>query len=89
MKRSFYIESLSDYLKIHLKNNEVLVIRETITNIANKLPEPQFLRIHRSFVININEISSYNNEEIIIQEKSLPISRSYKEQVLLALNKYQ
>lgn len=83
------VESLSDYLKIHLKDNEVLVIRDTITNIANKLPAQQFLRIHRSFIVNINEISSYNNEEIIIQEKSLPISRSFKEHVISYLNNFQ
>lgn len=85
----YYVESLSDYLKIYLKNNEVLVIRETITNIANKLPAQQFLRIHRSFMVNVNEISSYNNEEILIQEKSLPISRSYKEQIVTYLNNFQ
>lgn len=84
-----FIESLSDYLKIHLKNDEVLVIRETITNIADKLPSQQFLRIHRSFIINLDRIESYNNEEILIKEKSFPISRSYKEQVLLTLNRYQ
>lgn len=81
-----FIESLSDYLKIHLQNEDVLVIRETITKIAIKLPSKQFLRIHRSFIINLNKIKSYNNEEILIREKSFPISRSYKEHVLNFLN---
>lgn len=84
-----FIESLSDYLKIHLQNNEVVVLRETITNIADKMPSIQFLRIHRSFIINIKEVVSYNNEEIVIKDKSLPISRSYKEQVLTYLNNFQ
>jgi len=84
-----YIESLSDYLKIHLQNKEVLVVRETITNISEKLPSQEFLRIHRSFIINTSKIDSYNNEEILIEGRSLPLSRSYKEQVLNYLNNFQ
>ncbi|WP_034891372.1 LytR/AlgR family response regulator transcription factor [Gillisia sp. Hel_I_29] len=83
------IESLSDYLKIHLQNKEVLVVRETITNISEKLPSQEFLRIHRSFIINTSKIDSYNNEEILIEGRSLPLSRSYKEQVLNYLNNFQ
>ncbi len=84
-----YIESLSDYLKIHLLKGGNLVIRETITNISEKLPSKQFFRIHRSFIININEIESFSNEEVIIRSNSLPISRSYKEQVHNYLNSFK
>ncbi len=88
MKISFndilYIESLSDYLKIHL-TDKVVVTRETITNITNKLPENLFLRIHRSYVISIQKIHSYTNEFIELSNKALPISRSYKESVLQKL----
>ncbi len=50
-----YIESYSDYLKIHLENNTI-VTRETITSIEAKLPKQQFLRIHRSYIISIHHI---------------------------------
>lgn len=82
-----YIESFSDYLKIHL-NNETIVTRETISAIEAKLPNDKFLRIHRSFIIAINHISSFTNEEIIIKNKSLTISRSYKKEVLSVLEKF-
>lgn len=79
-----YIESLSDYIKIHL-TNQVLVTRETISNINNKLPQHLFIRIHRSYIISISKIHSYTNEFIEVGNKALPISRSYKETVLQKL----
>lgn len=79
-----YIESLSDYIKIHTLTNSI-VTRETIINIEAKLPTTKFIRIHRSFIIAIPKISSYTNEFIEIQKKALPISRSYKENVLQKL----
>ncbi len=80
-----YIESLSDYIKIHTQE-KTIVTRETITNIQTKLPTTLFLRIHRSFIISISSINSYTNEYIEINKKAIPISRSYKEEVLNKLN---
>ena len=82
-----YIESYSDYLKIHL-SRETLVTRETISAIEAKLPNNQFLRIHRSYIIAIKSISSFTHEEITIDNKSLSISRSYKKEVLQVLEKF-
>lgn len=76
-----YIESLSDYIKIHLKD-KVVITRETISNIEVKLPQKDFLRIHRSFIVAIAQINSFTNEYIEVKNKALPISRSYKQQVL-------
>jgi DNA-binding LytR/AlgR family response regulator len=82
-----YIESYSDYLKIHL-NTETVVTRETITAIEEKLPESQFLRIHRSFIVSIPKIESFTNEYISIHNNDLTISRSYKKEVLRVLETY-
>ncbi|TMM32102.1 response regulator transcription factor [Polaribacter aestuariivivens] len=79
-----YIESLSDYIKIHLRD-KIIVTRETITNIEKKLPTQRFLRIHRSYVVNINCIDSYTNEFVEIGKNSISISRTYKENVLTKL----
>jgi len=76
-----YIESLSDYIKIHL-NNKTIVTRETISNIEVKLPKNDFIRIHRSYIISISKIESFTNEFIEINNKAIPISRSYKITVL-------
>jgi DNA-binding LytR/AlgR family response regulator len=76
-----YIESLGDYLKIWLISKTV-VTRETISSIEAKLPKNQFLRIHRSFIVSINKIDSFTSEFIEIKNKAIPISRSYKKEVL-------
>ncbi len=79
-----YIESLSDYLKIHTKE-KTIITRETISNIESKLPVNEFLRVHRSYIISLDKILSYTNEYIEIEKKAIPISRSYKENVLKKL----
>jgi len=79
-----YVESISDYIKIHLID-KAIVTRETITNIEARLPKNNFIRIHRSFIVSISKIESFTNEFIEIGRKALPISRSYKKEVLSRL----
>ncbi len=81
-----FIESLADYIKIHLADKTV-VTRETISSIEAKLPQQDFLRVHRSFIIAINEIDSFTAELIEIGNKQIPISRSYKDNVLKRLER--
>jgi two-component system LytT family response regulator len=76
-----YIESLSDYIKIHL-HDKTIITRETISNIEAKLPAHSFLRTHRSFIISIAKITSFTNEFIEIHTKAIPISRTYRGAVL-------
>ncbi|MDA3930561.1 MAG: LytTR family DNA-binding domain-containing protein [Prolixibacteraceae bacterium] len=83
-----FIESISDYIKIHLTNKAV-VTRETISNIEAKLPQADFIRTHRSFIVALSKIESFNNETIDIDQREIPISRSYKEEVLLKLDRHQ
>lgn len=83
-----YIESYSDYIKIHLAT-ETIITRETISAIEAKLPKQDFMRIHRSYIISIKHIVSFTNEHINIVEKALPISRSYKKEVLSVLEHYR
>jgi len=82
-----FIESYSDYIKIHLPKS-VIVTRETISSIEAKLPKKQFLRIHRSYIICVSKIQSFTNEQIIINNVTLTISRTYKKEVLYQLENY-
>lgn len=90
-----YIESYSDYIKIHTKYTSTalsvtprtLVTRETISNIEAKLPKSQFIRIHRSYIVSIRNIDSYTNDSVLVSNQELTISRSYKSEVLDKLNK--
>ncbi|PCI36141.1 MAG: DNA-binding response regulator [Flavobacteriaceae bacterium] len=78
------VESLADYIKIHL-SNQVVVTRETISSIEAKLPQQEFIRVHRSFIVSIDKMDSFTNEYIEIKDKAIPISRSYKKSVLSQL----
>jgi len=82
-----YVESYSDYIKIHLQD-ETITTRETITSIEAKLPKTQFLRIHRSYIVCITKIQSFTNEHITVNRKALSISRSYKKEVLKRLENF-
>ncbi len=82
-----YIESYSDYIKIHLEK-QTIVTRETISAVEAKLPVKNFMRIHRSYIISIKNITSFTNEEIVINNTSFPISRSYKQEVLKILERF-
>jgi len=81
-----YIESLADYVKIHLAD-KTIVTRETISGIEAKLPQQEFIRIHRSFIVALSAIDSFTNEYVEIGKKQIPISRSYKKEVLETLEK--
>ncbi len=79
-----FVESLSDYIKIHL-NDKTVLTRETLSNIEVKLPTSDFLRIHRSYIVSMTAIESYTHESVIVNKHELPISRSHKEGVLARL----
>jgi len=81
-----YIESLSDYVKIYL-NDKTVVTRETISNIEAKLPKNDFIRVHRSFIVAFSGIDSFTKEIIEVGTKEIPISRSYRTEVLERLAK--
>ncbi len=80
-----YIESLGDYLKICLPNKTVIT-RETISSMEAKLPKRDFIRVHRSFILSIAKIESFTSEFVEINKKAIPISRSYKKEVLQKLD---
>ena len=81
-----FIESLSDYIKIHTVN-EVVVTRETIANVEARLPQQTFLRVHRSFIVSLPHIDSFTCEYIEIDKHVIPISRSYRKDVMEQLEK--
>lgn len=76
-----YIESMSDYIKIYTVR-DCIITRETIKNIEIKLPKQRFLRCHRSYIVALDKMDAYTNEHIEINGTTLPISRSYKADVL-------
>nr|WP_320120249.1 LytTR family DNA-binding domain-containing protein [uncultured Marinifilum sp.] len=82
-----YIESQRNYVSIFLENNQEVHTLNTISNIEEKLPENNFLRIHRSFIVAINKIVSYSSANIEIKNTQIPIGRNYKTMVMDVLER--
>ncbi len=76
-----FVESLSDYVKIHLKDKHI-VTRETIGSFEARLPQKDFIRAHRSYLVAISHIDAFTHEDLHIGPHEIPISRSYKQEVL-------
>jgi DNA-binding LytR/AlgR family response regulator len=74
-----WIEGLDDYLKINLANTKPVVARMTMKAILEKLPEQEFIRVHRSFIVPFGKIEAVRNKSIKIAEKEIPLGSSYEE----------
>ncbi|MDX2444696.1 MAG: LytTR family transcriptional regulator DNA-binding domain-containing protein [Bacteroidales bacterium] len=76
-----FIESMSDYIVIRTVDDQKIITRERISRIEQKLPS-EFIRVHRSFIVNIEKIISFSREHISVEGMDIPISRTYKKDVL-------
>ena len=80
-----YIEGMSEYLKIYLKEGKPLVVLLSMKKMEERLSSTNFMRIHRSYIINLNEIQEVNKNRVILdQDTYLPIGDLYRDQ----LNRY-
>lgn len=79
-----FIESLKDYVKIHVAD-EVVITKEKISHLEEKLPESGFLRTHRSFLVSVRHIRAFSAETVEIGKHEIPIGRTYKSAVLSKL----
>jgi DNA-binding LytR/AlgR family response regulator len=79
-----FIESQRDYINIKTTKKEILV-HQTITSMEEKLPADKFLRIHRSFIVNIDRIESWSAVEVELPGLQLPVGRTYKQSVMKVL----
>jgi len=84
-----YIESLKDYVKIWLKGRErALLSLTSLKVLEEKLPSKQFMRIHRSFIISLKNISSVNKTSVQINNKFITIGEQHKQTFAEYLNKW-
>jgi len=86
LKDILYIESIKDYVKIKTAEKEV-VTHQKISVLETKLPANHFIRIHRSFIVNIPRIESYSASEVELNNESIPVGRNYKVGVMEKLGK--
>ena len=79
-----FIESLDEYVKLHLKN-KILITRESISVLEQKLPAERFVRIHRSFLVSIKSVTAIASDGVEIAGKILPFGRAFKQSALAGL----
>lgn len=70
-----YIEALGDYIKLILANERVIVL-STMANFISQLPHEKFVRIHKSFIINLEKVHRFNCNSVLIKGKEIPLSRN-------------
>jgi len=83
----FYIESLKNHVKVVL-SHKLYITLVNIQEMEKKLGKTHFIRVHRSFLVALNKIDSFNHSGLCIGEQFIPISRSYKVVVLEQLNQF-
>lgn len=77
-----YVESKSEYLQLHLDNGERLMFLMSMKKLADILPATDFLRIHRSFIVNMNKVHEISKMRIKMNDGIyIPISDMYKDEV--------
>lgn len=75
-----YMEGLKDYVKVHLKSDTKPILSLTsLKALEEKLPASRFMRIHRSFIVNLDKIAAVTRNSIQIGTTTIPVSDQYKE----------
>jgi DNA-binding LytR/AlgR family response regulator len=84
VKEILFLEAMGDYVSISTAERKYMVY-STMKHMEEKLPE-NFMRVHRSHIVNINKISNIDDYSITINKKVLSVSRNYKESLIQRLN---
>jgi len=86
-----YFEADNNSTDIHLNNGEMITAFKTLKHFETVLPESQFLRIHNSYIINVDQVSRIHTGNTVCYIKNsttkLPFSKSYKDNVDLIINR--
>lgn len=76
-----YIESRREYAQLYMVNGKSLLVRESISSLEEKLNHHRFVRIHRSFLVTADKVTSFNASHVHIGDRILPIGRLYKNNI--------
>jgi two-component system response regulator LytT len=75
-----YIEGLKDYVKVHLKNAEKAILSLTsLKALEEKLPSKRFMRVHRSFIVSLDKVTSMTKNSVQIGKMMIAVGDQYKE----------
>ena len=87
LKEIKWVEAFGDYVKI-ITDKEKVIALSTMKSISDKLPNDRFLRIHRSYIVNLNKIEKFGCTSVEIDEHQIPMSRKQKPKLEFILEKF-
>ena len=88
LDKILYIEGLKDYVKIYIENEPHPVLSlMSLKSLEEQLPGQKFVRVHRSFIVHMDKIKVIERNRIVFGKTYIPISDSYKEQLIEQLNR--
>jgi two-component system response regulator LytT len=89
LKDILYIESLKDYVKVHLENTDkALMSLISLKALEEKLPSSKFMRMNRSFIVSLEKISAISKNSIFINKTEITVGEQYKETFKVIVDKW-
>ena len=76
-----WVEAYGDYIKV-VTNDETHLVLSTMKGFEKELPKDKFIRVHKSFIINLSRIEKFNNKFVEIGTTKIPISRNKKDEII-------
>lgn len=76
-----YIESMKDYIKI-VTAKGIVITKQSISSVEAMLPEKEFTRVHRSYIVSVGKIKSFTTELMEIEKTEIPIGKLYRNEVM-------
>lgn len=84
-----YVEGVKDYVKFYFSGNrKPMMTLMNMKTVEDSLPHYQFMRVHRSFIVNMDKINMIDRGRIVIGDVFIPVSESYKELVQKYVDRY-
>jgi DNA-binding LytR/AlgR family response regulator len=80
-----FIEASQNYMTVHTEKGKLMALL-TIKSLEDQLPAKKFLRIHKSYIISLEKVTSLRGNEVIIGAHKIPIGKNYKDQLLKIVN---
>jgi DNA-binding LytR/AlgR family response regulator len=80
-----FIEARQNYMTVHMEKSKLIALL-TIKSLEEQLPAGKFLRIHKSYIVSLEKITSWRGNEIFIGTYKIPVGKNYKDQLLKIVN---
>ena len=77
-----HIQASGAYARVYLTGHRTLMVNHSLTELVEQLPAAQFVRVHRSFIVAIAQVSTFSNRQLLINNQPIPVGRAYADDLL-------